>query len=69
MIMAGENAGRPLLPQTAQVQSFTFATPTMAPRENQKSTYFHRSSIVIVPDAESMWQIMSSSTSTTAISG
>jgi len=35
--MPGETAGRPLLPQTAQMQSFTFAPPTLAPRENQRS--------------------------------
>lgn len=26
-----------MLPQTAQMQSFTFAPPTLAPRENQRS--------------------------------
>ena len=35
--MAPETTGRPLLPQTAQMQSFTFAPPTLAPRENQRS--------------------------------
>jgi len=35
--MPGETTGRPLLPQTAQMQSFTFAPPTLAPRENQRS--------------------------------
>ncbi|KAF1997470.1 hypothetical protein P154DRAFT_280960 [Amniculicola lignicola CBS 123094] len=38
--MPGENAGRPLLPQTAQMQSFTFAPPTLAPRENQRNYVF-----------------------------
>ena len=37
--MAPETTGRPLLPQTAQMQSFTFAPPTLAPRENQRSEY------------------------------
>jgi hypothetical protein len=35
--MPTETTGRPLLPQTAQMQSFTFAPPTLAPRENQRS--------------------------------
>lgn len=35
--MPAEGTGRPLLPQTAQMQSFTFAPPTLAPRENQRS--------------------------------
>ena len=35
--MPAEAGGRPLLPQTAQMQSFTFAPPTLAPRENQRS--------------------------------
>jgi hypothetical protein len=35
--MPTETSGRPLLPQTAQMQSFTFAPPTLAPRENQRS--------------------------------
>jgi hypothetical protein len=37
--MPGESQGRPLLPQTAQMQSFTFAPPTLAPRENQRSEF------------------------------
>jgi hypothetical protein len=37
--MPGESTGRPLLPQTAQMQSFTFAPPTLAPRENQRSEF------------------------------
>ena len=46
--MVGENADghnyhRPLLPQTTQMQSFTFAPPTLAPRENQRSMYQSRS--------------------------
>ena len=36
-VMPQETSGRPLLPQTAQMQSFTFAPPTLAPRENQRS--------------------------------
>ncbi|KAL7778992.1 hypothetical protein CFE70_008495 [Pyrenophora teres f. teres 0-1] len=36
--MPPETTGRPLLPQTAQMQSFTFAPPTLAPRENQRTT-------------------------------
>lgn len=35
--MPGETGARPLLPQTAQMQSFTFAPPALAPRENQRS--------------------------------
>ncbi|OSS49817.1 hypothetical protein B5807_06060 [Epicoccum nigrum] len=35
-----ETSGRPLLPQTAQMQSFTFAPPTLAPRENQRNYVF-----------------------------
>lgn len=35
--MSQETTGRPLLPQTAQMQSFTFAPPALAPRENQRS--------------------------------
>jgi hypothetical protein len=35
--MPGETSGRPLLPQTAQMQSFAFAPPSLAPRENQRS--------------------------------
>ena len=60
-----ETSGRPLLPQTAQMQSFTFAPPTLAPRENQRSEFD------LPRDAEKegvtdlMAQIMSSSTSTT----
>ncbi|KAL6168458.1 hypothetical protein ACJQWK_06099 [Exserohilum turcicum] len=38
--MAPETTGRPLLPQTAQMQSFTFAPPTLAPRENQRNYVF-----------------------------
>jgi hypothetical protein len=38
--MTGESTGRPLLPQTAQMQSFTFAPPTLAPRENQRNYVF-----------------------------
>ncbi|KAF2187865.1 hypothetical protein K469DRAFT_109109 [Zopfia rhizophila CBS 207.26] len=38
--MPGETSGRPLLPQTAQMQSFTFAPPTLAPRENQRNYVF-----------------------------
>ena len=37
-----ETPGRPLLPHTAQMQSFTFAPPTLAPRENQRSESPHR---------------------------
>ncbi|KAF1949084.1 hypothetical protein CC80DRAFT_280963 [Byssothecium circinans] len=37
--MPGETTGRPLLPQTAQMQSFTFAPP-LAPRENQRNYVF-----------------------------
>ncbi|KAH8732887.1 hypothetical protein GQ44DRAFT_600786 [Phaeosphaeriaceae sp. PMI808] len=38
--MPTETTGRPLLPQTAQMQSFTFAPPTLAPRENQRNYVF-----------------------------
>ncbi|KAL5412073.1 hypothetical protein PMIN04_010030 [Paraphaeosphaeria minitans] len=38
--MPGETGGRPLLPQTAQMQSFAFAPPTLAPRENQRNYVF-----------------------------
>jgi len=38
--MPPEVAGRPLLPQTAPMQSFTFAPPTLAPRENQRNYVF-----------------------------
>ncbi|KAH3992702.1 hypothetical protein HBH98_204760 [Parastagonospora nodorum] len=38
--MPTETSGRPLLPQTAQMQSFTFAPPTLAPRENQRNYVF-----------------------------
>ncbi|KAF1975677.1 hypothetical protein BU23DRAFT_66258 [Bimuria novae-zelandiae CBS 107.79] len=38
--MPGETSGRPLLPQTAQMQSFTFAPPSVAPRENQRNYVF-----------------------------
>ncbi|CAO2656691.1 Nn.00g054940.m01.CDS01 [Neocucurbitaria sp. VM-36] len=38
--MPPETTGRPLLPQTAQMQSFTFAPPTLAPRENQRNYVF-----------------------------
>jgi hypothetical protein len=41
--MPTETSGRPLLPQTAQMQSFTFAPPTLAPRENQRSEFCPRS--------------------------
>lgn len=44
--MPTETTGRPLLPQTAQMQSFTFAPPTLAPRENQRSQYPDRTSII-----------------------
>lgn len=37
--MPPDTTGRPLLPQTAQMQSFTFAPPTLAPRENQRSEW------------------------------
>lgn len=40
--MPGESSGRPLLPQTAQMQSYTFAPPTLAPRENQRSEFGRR---------------------------
>jgi hypothetical protein len=39
--MPGESSGRPLLPQTAQMQSFSFAPPALAPRENQRSESRH----------------------------
>ncbi|KAF2756715.1 hypothetical protein EJ05DRAFT_518180 [Pseudovirgaria hyperparasitica] len=38
--MTGEGVRRPLLPQTAQMQSFSFAPPTAAPRENQRNYVF-----------------------------
>jgi hypothetical protein len=38
--MPGESNARPLLPQTAQMQSFSFAPPTLAPRENQRNYVF-----------------------------
>ncbi|KAL5116257.1 hypothetical protein ACEQ8H_005815 [Pleosporales sp. CAS-2024a] len=38
--MPTETSGRPLLPHTAQMQSFTFAPPTLAPRENQRNYVF-----------------------------
>lgn len=38
--MPAEPSGRPLLPQTAQMQSFTFAPPALAPRENQRSEFW-----------------------------
>jgi hypothetical protein len=40
--MPTETTGRPLLPQTTQMQQFTFAPPALAPRENQRSESLHR---------------------------
>ncbi|KAI9720024.1 MAG: hypothetical protein M1812_003150 [Candelaria pacifica] len=38
--MASDIGPRPLLPQSTQVQSFSFAPPNAAPRENQKNYVF-----------------------------
>jgi hypothetical protein len=61
-----ETSGRPLLPQTAQMQSFTFAPPTLAPRENQRSELRARPQSAEVEDLTDIAkQTMSLSTSTT----
>jgi hypothetical protein len=66
--MPTETTGRPLLPQTAQMQSFTFAPPTLAPRENQRSEYLvcYASGEL---ETDRVVQIMYLWTSTTDISG
>lgn len=61
--MPTETTGRPLLPQTAQMQSFTFAPP-LAPRENQRSELPARRSPLCSP-ANLPLQTMYSSMSTT----
>ncbi|KZF26040.1 hypothetical protein L228DRAFT_264472 [Xylona heveae TC161] len=38
--MAGDPGGRPLLPQTTQMRTFSFAPPNFGPRENQKNYVF-----------------------------
>ena len=71
--MPGETGARPLLPQTAQMQSFTFAPPALAPRENQRSESSSRSSTssrsrdTPRPSTDRL-QTTSSSTSTTGTS-
>ena len=60
-----ETSGRPLLPQTAQMQSFTFAPPTLAPRENQRSEFDLPCDAEKEGVTDLMAQIMSSLTSTT----
>jgi len=65
--MPPEVAGRPLLPQTAPMQSFTFAPPTLAPRENQRSEclFALRSAEAPTRLTDDASQTMSLSTSTT----
>jgi hypothetical protein len=66
--MPTETTGRPLLPQTAQMQSFTFAPPTLAPRENQRSEFCPRSTFRLSSWQLTMPQTMFSWTSTTGTS-
>jgi hypothetical protein len=48
--MPTETTGRPLLPQTAQMQQFSFAPPALAPRENQRSKSSHSGTPVKLAD-------------------
>lgn len=66
--MPTETTGRPLLPQTAQMQSFTFAPPTLAPRENQRSESPKVQIVTGDWDTNQLTQIMSLWTSTTGTS-
>lgn len=66
--MPTETTGRPLLPQTAQMQSFTFAPPTLAPRENQRSESSRVRTVTGDWGTNHPAQIMSLWTSTTGTS-